>query len=146
MQVRELARLAKVPPHVVRYYTQRGLLCPARNPNNQYRNYADSDISRIRFIRRAGWLGFSLRDIETILHDADHGLSPCPKVRRIIEHRLEQARERLRGLNRLLSCMTDATSAWERLPDRPPDHESLCLLIDSIGNADGLDLNATYRL
>ena len=137
MHVNELAKEAGVPDHVIRYYTQVGLLKPARDPNNRYRDYAVSDVYRVRFIRRSKSLGFTLRDVKAILHDADQGLSPCPEVRTLIMLRAKENHGRLKGLQRLQRRVEEAVREWESMPNRTPDHESLCHLIDAIGEADG---------
>lgn len=136
MRVNELAREAGVPDHVIRYYTQVGLLKPARDPRNRYRDYAASDVYRVRFIRRSKSLGFTLRDVKAILHDADRGLSPCPEVRSLIKLRAKENRKRLRTLQRLQRRVEAAVREWESMPNRAPDHESLCHLIDAVGSAD----------
>lgn len=146
MQVSELADRTGVPAHVVRYYTQIGLLTPKRNPTNGYRVYAETDVYRVRFVRRAALLGFSLRDIRLILADADAGTSPCPSVRRIIRIRLEEAEKRLKLQHELVKRMLDATSTWANMPDSQPDHDSLCHLIDTVAADRALDLSATYKL
>lgn len=140
MTVHELARQAGVPPHVVRYYTQRGLLHPERNSRNRYRNYAASDLYRLQFICRAKRIGFTLSDIKMVLGDADRGVSPCPEVRRLVRVRALENEERLAAAVRLQQRIREAVKTWETLPDRPPDHESLCRLIDAIaldGSVDG---------
>lgn len=137
MQVNELAKHAGVPAHVVRYYTQIGLLRPDRDPKNSYREYAASDVYRIRFIRRAKWLGFTLRDIKAILHDADQGMSPCADVRKIIKIRASQNHDRLQELKQLQARIEEAVALWDNMPNRPPDHESLCHLIDAMAMSDG---------
>ncbi len=137
MHVNELAKQAEVPAHVVRYYTQEGLLNPERDPRNDYREYAGSDVYRVRFIRRAKWLGFTLRDVKAILHDADRGMSPCPEVREIIKLRARENRERLDSLTRLQHRVEDAIARWQSMPDRLPDHDSLCHLIDMVAAAEG---------
>lgn len=137
MHVNELARESGVAPHVVRYYTQLGLLQPRRNPKNRYREYAAPDVYRLRFIRRASWLGFTLRDVKTILHDADRGVPPCPDVRKLIRVRASENRDRLRELERLQQRVEKAIALWDTMPDRPPDHKSLCHLIDMVATAKG---------
>lgn len=136
MHVNELAKQAEVPAHVVRYYTQEGLLKPKRDPRNHYREYGGSDVYRVRFIRRAKWLGFTLRDVKAILHDADRGVSPCPDVREIIKLRARENRERLDRLTRLQHRVEDAIARWQSMPDRLPDHDNLCHLIDTVAAAD----------
>lgn len=137
MHVKALARQSGVPAHVVRYYTQIGLLVPTRDPKNRYRDYTRSDVYRVRFIRRAKWLGFTLHDVRAILGDADQGISPCPEVREIVKVRARENRERLEQLQRLQARVEDALAVWETLPDKPPDHHSLCHLIDTVAEDDG---------
>lgn len=137
MYVNELAKRAGVEAHVVRFYTQTGLLHPGRDPKNRYRKYADPDVYRVRFIRRARWLGFTLQDVKTILGDADSGVSPCSAVRELIKLRALENHERLEDLRRLQARVDEAVSIWESMPDRPPDHESLCHLIDAVAQDDG---------
>ena len=137
MQVNDLAKRAGVQPHVVRYYTQIGLLTPTRDPANGYRDYRAQDVYRVRFIRRAKWLGFTLKDVRAILSDADAGDSPCPEVRELVKVRSQQNRARLEELKRLQARVEQAVAVWDTLPDRPPDHDSLCHLIDSVALSDG---------
>lgn len=132
MRVNELATRAGVAPHVVRYYTQRKLLRPARNEHNQYREYSESDFYRLRFICRAKQVGFTLNDIKLILHDAEGGVTPCPQVRKIIHQRTEDNAKRLEEAVRLQRRMSDAIKTWTQIPDQPPDHNSLCQLIDAV--------------
>lgn len=137
MHVSELARQVGVPAHVVRYYTQAKLLRPRRDPKNSYRQYADSDVVRLRFIRRAKWLGLTLGDVRAILGDVDRGVAPCPEVREIIKHRAYQNRERLDQIMNLQQRVEKAMTHWESLPDRPPSHTSLCHLIDAVADSEG---------
>lgn len=132
MYVKDLARQANVSPHVVRYYTGIGLLNPERDPANAYRVYKPRDVFRLKFIRRARWLGFTLNDVRAILGDVDAGVSPCSDVRSIVRVRLNDVEDKIKYLSRLQSRLKKAQQLWETMPDRPPDHRSLCHLIDAI--------------
>lgn len=132
MTVHELAKRAGVAPHVVRYYTQRGLLEPSRNLRNGYREYASNDVYRLRFICRAKLIGFTLKDISLILKDADAGVAPCQQVRRIVQKRARDNEDRLAAAQRLQERIARAIALWKSIPDQPPDHNSLCRLIDAI--------------
>lgn len=136
MQVREVAKKAGVPAHVVRYYTKLNLLKPGRDPNNRYRDYSESDVRRVKFIRRAKRLGFTLADARAILHDADKGESACPKARALIEQRLAEHGERIQALMALHRRMTEAIEVWKTLPDDTPDGHSLCHLIERVTDTD----------
>lgn len=132
MTVDELAKRGGVPAHVVRYYTQRGLLRPARNSRNRYREYGEPDLYRLQFIRRAKTVGLTLADIELILRDADRGVAPCPEVRRLVRVRAQENEQRLVEAENLQRRIREAVKTWEGIPDQEPDHASLCRLIDAV--------------
>lgn len=132
MTVYELAKRGGVAAHVVRYYTQRGLLQPVRNSRNRYREYGESDLYRLQFVCRAKTVGFTLADIGLILRDADRGVSPCPEVRRIVRLRAQENEQRLVDAAHLQRRIREAVAAWEAIPDQAPDHRSLCRLIDAV--------------
>lgn len=131
MTVSDIARRSGVPVHVVRYYTRIGLLKPSRNPRNGYKQYEDSDLSRLRFIRQAKSLGYKLDEIDRIFRESSRGKSPCPMVRRIIGNRIEENRLRLKELAALQRRMERALAKWAKLPDGKPDGHTVCYLIES---------------
>ena len=133
MRVIELARLAGVTADAVRYYARVGLLIPKRNAANGYREFSATDVRRLRFIKRAQSLGFSLAEIETIMRQAKQRKSPCPMVREIIQRHVEQTGEELEQLILLRDRMKQAVRRWERMPDRIPDGNEICRLIESDG-------------
>lgn len=133
MTVSELSRQGRVAPHVVRYYSRIGLLSPARHPDNGYKLFSRSDISRLRFIRQAQSLGYTLEEIAQILDTSAQGKSPCRRVRDILQRRLEENRQKLEELVQLQNRMEDALRQWDKMPDHVPDRESVCHLIESTG-------------
>jgi MerR family copper efflux transcriptional regulator len=64
----KLAQLAGVRIDTVRYYERNGLLAPRGRLASGYRRYGDLELARLRFIRRAQKLGFSLKEIEALLN------------------------------------------------------------------------------
>lgn len=131
MTVLELARKSGVSPHVVRYYTRLGLLRPLSNPQNGYRMFTEPDVARLKFIRKAQSLGFTLKEITQIFKESSRGESPCPNVRRIIERRIEENREALNELMKLQTRMEQALVRWSKMPDGVPDGNTVCHLIES---------------
>ena len=131
MTVREIGRLSGIPVHVVRYYSRIGLLKPSRNPRNGYKQYKDSDLSRLRFIRQAKSLGYTLGEVARIFRESNQRKSPCPMVRNIIGHRIEENRLRLKELAALQRRMEQALAEWRKLPDGVPDGKTVCYLIES---------------
>lgn len=67
MKIGELAQRAGVRVDTVRYYERQGLLPPPVRQASGYRSYASSDLSRLRFVRRAKALGFTLQEIRELL-------------------------------------------------------------------------------
>ncbi len=129
--VNELAKRAKVSPDTVRHYVQIGLLTPTRNPDNGYKLFTLDDVNRLRFIRQAKALGFTLKEIAEILEHCKRGQSPCPRVREIMQARIVENRRRLNELYALQSRMELAIKQWEQLPDGTPNGDSVCHLIES---------------
>ncbi len=126
-----LADRSGVSPEIVRYYTRRGLLEPVRHPRNNYRLYRESDVVRIRFIRRAKNLGYTLNEIGKIFEQSNRGDSPCPLAREIIERRVADNRKKLDEMLQLQTRIEAASALWATLPDKVPDGHTICYLIES---------------
>ena len=114
MHVKEVERITGVRSHTIRYYSRLGLLAPQRNPDNQYREYDQADIDRLRFIRQAKALGFGLQEIEMILRDADEGVM-SPEVQRVLLRRSEEINVSLDRLEALREEIEVALEGWTTL-------------------------------
>ena len=136
LTVKELANRSGATPHAVRYYTRMGLLRPERNPDNGYRLYNYREVGWLRFIRQAKQLGYTLNEVKMIMHDADHGQSPCPRVRDILQRHIVENRRHLEELMALQSRMENALLDWADKPDGVPDGHSVCHLIESFTEYD----------
>lgn len=132
MYVTELAANMGISPDTVRYYSKIGMLKPTRHPDNAYQVYVGKDASRLRFIRAAKGLGFTLADIRAFFDDAEHGASPCPRVRSLIECRINETERRLAELTSLHEKMRQAVAVWHRIPDSHPTGDTVCALIESL--------------
>ena len=94
-----LARRAGVSIDTVRYYEKSGLLSPQSRLASGYRRYGEEQVSRLRFIRRAQELGFTLRDIRELL-----GISKqrdIGRLKRAAERKLADVEARLAALTRV---------------------------------------------
>ena len=130
--VTELANRCNTTPHAVRYYTRMGLLRPERHPENGYRLYDIGEVPWLKFVQRAKNLGYTLKEIKEIMHDADDHKSPCPRVREILMKRIDENRQRLDELLALQIRMEQALKKWGDMPDGVPDGHSVCHLIESV--------------
>ena len=138
MLVSEIARLAGVTSETVRHYTRVGLLTASQNPDNHYKEYTVEALQRLRFIKRARALGFSVAEIHSIVDLAEQGESPCPAVRELMTHKIPQVEQQIAELQELLSQMKSALTQWRHQPDGIPTGHSVCCLIEdwSKGAAD----------
>lgn len=132
MTVHELARAAGVTADTVRHYVRIGLLKPQRNPGNNYRLFGRADLRRLRFVRKAQLLGFTLKEICQLLEASRSGRLSCTDVREAVERRIRENRRRLDALMALQRRMEAAMNQWGRLPEGPADEEGLCGLIESV--------------
>jgi DNA-binding transcriptional MerR regulator len=145
VRVAQLARHAGVTADTVRHYARVGLLRPHRDPANGYRDFDQSDLSRLQFIRNARALGFSVDEIRAILARADHGESPCAHVRRLAADHLDEIRVRLRDLKQVERRLRKALELWDQVPDAAPDSSHVCVLIESWAHANEGHVNEKSR-
>lgn len=87
LTIGRLARAANVGIDTVRFYERAGLMPAAQRTASGYRSYAASDVERLRFIRRAKTLGFSLDEITGLLRLAA-GRGSRAGVRALAQRRL----------------------------------------------------------
>lgn len=98
-----LAQRSGVHIETIRYYQRRGLVGEPARPAGGIRRYDDDHVGRLRFIRQAQALGFSLDEIGELLklQDGTH----CREARRLGERRLADVRRRLADLHRIESAL-----------------------------------------
>jgi MerR family mercuric resistance operon transcriptional regulator len=116
MTIGQFAAAGGVNVETVRYYQRRGLLeVPAREPGRIAR-YAPAALARLRFVRRAQSLGFSLEDVQELLSLEDG--QACASAHRIGEAKLAQVRERIRALHALEHALGELVDACARTSRR----------------------------
>lgn len=98
-----LAREAEVNVETIRYYQRRGLLPEPVKPLGGIRTYAAEHVQRLRFIKRAQRLGFSLEEVGELL-SLDDGLH-CHEVEEIAGQKLATVRERMAQLRAIESSL-----------------------------------------
>ncbi|HVB82082.1 MAG TPA: Hg(II)-responsive transcriptional regulator [Candidatus Binataceae bacterium] len=95
----ELAKQAGVNVETIRFYQRRGLLEEPKKPLGGIRRYAQAHVRRIRFVRGAQELGFSLDEVGELLALEDG--RNCREAERIGSRKLATVRERLAQLRRV---------------------------------------------
>jgi DNA-binding transcriptional MerR regulator len=93
----------------VRYYERNRLLDPAGRLESGYRRYGDTELKRLRFIRRAKALGFTLAEIRELLSLSEQ--RSVPKIRRAAESRLADVEHRMVELERIRDALRTLVAA-----------------------------------
>lgn len=104
-RIGELSRHLGLGPDTLRYYERIGLLPPvARNPSG-LRIYGDKDVSRLRFIRRAQYMNFSLAEIGQLLEMRENPQFARDEVRALMQAKLDEVESRVDELTTLRTEM-----------------------------------------
>ena len=99
LTIGRLAKAAGVNVETIRYYQRRGLVDEPSKPLGGHRRYAPSAATRVRFIKRAQQLGFTLEEVTALLRLED-GQS-CRETRVLAERKLAVIEERIADLDRM---------------------------------------------
>lgn len=129
MRTSELAGQAGVNTETLRYYERRGLLtAPPRTPGG-YRDYPTTAVDLLRFIKRAQELGFTLDEVEELLHLDRGGPESCDAARALAGQRKADLEQRIRHLQRMHDSLADLVDTC----DLPRANRS-CALLEAINS------------
>ena len=116
----DLARLAGVSTDTLRHYERKGLLARPPRTAAGYRRYPNDAVARVRLIRRALVIGFSLDELAGVLRERAAGGAPCQKVRGIVQGRLADLNQQLADLKLLKRDLHAILAEWDaRLASTP---------------------------
>ncbi len=127
----QLAQGAEVKTDTVRYYERKGLLPKPTRTAAGYRVYNEGALRRLRFIRKAQALGFSLDEIQRILNLSGQGEETCRCVINIAEATLTETKEKIRELEAFRDALRSNLKLWRRATARKRDlGAEFCALIE----------------
>lgn len=109
LSIGQIAEQAGVAIDTVRYYERNGLLAPAGRLASGYRRYGASELRRLRFIRRAKGLGFTLDDIRALLALSDE--RDVAEVKRAAQRKLDDIDHRIAELQRVRAGLNTLIAA-----------------------------------
>lgn len=127
----QLAASAGIKPDSVRFYERSGLLPKPQRSAAGYRVYDAAAVSRLRFIKRAQSLGFSLDEVRRILSLQGQGKATCKSVLAIAAATLHETEVKLRELQKFRDFLAENVKRWEELPARRKCTAEFCALIES---------------
>ena len=106
LMIGQLAKKAKVKVETVRYYERRGLIPDPPRRESGYRMYSENDVARIRFIKRAQMLGFTLYEIMELLSLKVDPDTTCADVKKRAEMKIKDIEEKMRALKQMKMMLT----------------------------------------
>jgi Hg(II)-responsive transcriptional regulator len=122
LTIGQLADSAAVGRETVRFYERRGLLPDPGRSQSGYRRYPPDAVERLRFIRRAQGLGFTLEEIGEFLELRVDEVAACGTVEARARRKLESVGKKLaelRRMQRILRRLVEACAAREPTSDCP---------------------------
>ncbi len=119
LTIGKVAGQAGVGIETIRFYEHRELIEPPPRSAAGYRQYPENTVQRLRFIRRAKELGFSLKEIKELLTLQSNPKTTCADIKQRAEMKLADIHQRIHDLEKMGSaletlvtaCSADATSA-----------------------------------
>lgn len=101
MKIQDVSQLTGVSAKTIRYYEEIGLLPPPARGDNNYRQYDERDVERLRLVAGARRLDLSLEEIREILALRDRREAPCRVLLDRLARKADEIAERIRELKRL---------------------------------------------
>ena len=106
-----VARRAGVNVETVRFYERKDLIERPSRRGSGYRQYPEETIDRIRFIRRAKELGFTLNEISELLSLKAAPRSKCDQIRRRAELKIQDIQTKVRDLLKMRDALAELAKA-----------------------------------
>ena len=124
----ELAKAAGVSTDTLRHYERIGVLPAPRRSRNGYRAYPAEALGRVRLVRRALAMGFTLGELKRILKVRDAGGAPCREVRALAVAKLSDLEARLCEMTSVRDELRAILEEWStRLSGTAADHRASLL-------------------
>ena len=131
MQIGTVAKKIGLSVDAIRFYERNALL--RRPPRSQggFRQYGESDVETLAFIRRVQGLGFKLSEIRSLLDLRGSRLQPCAPVRRRLQEKLVDVRQKLADLQKLEHELRIALRSCNKELRKRPTH---CPILSATNN------------
>lgn len=117
LTIGELARTLEVASSTIRYYERIGLLAPDERSSGNYRLYGPSSLRRLRFIRTAQSIGFTLDDVKTLVAGQNESSPSCRQVQQLIEKRLADVETQLENLSHVRKLLKSSLRRCRQTPE-----------------------------
>lgn len=129
----KLARTAGVNLQTIRYYERSGLLPAPERDESGYRQYDESALLRLQFIRKAQTLGFTLKEIQQLLMLRESGEKSCRDVESLVRDRIHAVEVQINDLQKIHSFLNEMVEQCD--PKQPANR---CHFIREVDKRDTL--------
>jgi DNA-binding transcriptional MerR regulator len=129
----ELALACGVSTDTLRHYERVGVLSRPQRTHAGYRRYPAEAVARVRMVRRALALGFTLAELARIFRVREGGGAPCRQVRSMAAGKLEEIERQLTELRELRDYWRGLLAEWDLRLDSTPEGARAGLL-EQIGD------------
>jgi DNA-binding transcriptional MerR regulator len=129
----ELASACGVSTDTLRHYERVGVLARPQRTAAGYRQYPADAVARVRMVRRALALGFSLAELARIFRVRERGGAPCREVRAMAAGKLEEIERKLEELRELRDYWCSLLVEWDQRLGSAPEGTRAGLL-ETIGD------------
>jgi MerR family mercuric resistance operon transcriptional regulator len=106
LTIGDLARRAGVNIETLRYYERRGLMEKPRRTSSNYRIYPEDAVRRVRFIKRAQQLGFTLKEIKELLSLRAAPRARCTEVQKKAKAKMAEVDEKIHALEAMRKALS----------------------------------------
>ena len=131
----QLAKVVDVNVQTVRYYERLKLLSPSARRPSGYRVYGEEEERRLRFIKNAQTLGFTLHEIAELLSLRVSSTARCGDVQRKAQAKLEQVTAKMRDLRALALVLQDLIRTCRA--GQPTEHCPILTSLENEGKVSG---------
>jgi DNA-binding transcriptional MerR regulator len=127
MKIQELADLMGLTPHTIRFYEKEGLLDTRhiQREKNNYRNYSDEAIERLRLIKKFQGIGCSLAELKTILQDHDTNARTNQEVIELILQKINEIERKKEEYDHMLVTLNWILTYRKLLNEDPQQAEAM---------------------
>lgn len=105
MTIGVVAKLSEVNIQTIRFYERKGLVLPEARSDSGYRQYTEDAVRRVRFIKHAQEIGFSLREISELLALRIDDATTCASVRNKAEEKIADVEDKIRKLEQIRGAL-----------------------------------------
>lgn len=130
MNIGEASEASGVSAKMIRYYEEIGLVRPASRTASNYRLYGEEEVHRLRFIRRARSLGFSLEETERLLKLWDDKSRASAEVKKVALAHIVDLEEKIAAMKSMVATLTELVDCCQG------DHRPNCPILADLAGTD----------